>query len=144
MDQGRRTGYDALDLSTGDRVALCRTDVPDQLLSAGQFSFFPEGFEFGFRVLLNNRHREHPDLVILDEVGPLELDGKGWAPALSEILAGDAPLLLLTVRPKLVDRVCRQWHLQPAALWNSERLDLAEATRALLNMTGRSGSPLTG
>jgi nucleoside-triphosphatase THEP1 len=144
MDQGRRTGYDALDLSTGDRVALCRTDVPDQLLSAGQFSFFPEGFEFGFRVLLNNRHREHPDLVILDEVGPLELDGKGWAPALSEILAGDAQLLLLTVRPKLVDRVCRQWHLQPAALWDSERLDLAEATRALLNMTGRSGSPLTG
>ena len=144
MDEGSRAGYDVLDLHTGDRVALCRTGARDQPLSAGQFSFFREGFEFGFRILLNNTHQERAELVILDEVGPLELDGKGWSPALSEILRGDSTLLLLTVRPKLVDQVCHRWNLQPAALWDSERLNLADAARAVLNMTGRTGSLLAG
>lgn len=46
------------------------------------------------------------DLLIVDEIGPLELEqGKGLAPLLSDLSAGRLPPLLLVVRPELVGRL---------------------------------------
>ncbi len=48
------------------------------------------------------------DLLIVDEIGPLELEqGKGLAPLLSDLSAGGMPLLLV-VRPELVERLQRR------------------------------------
>ena len=46
------------------------------------------------------------DLLIVDEIGPLELEqGKGLAPLLSDLSAERLPPLLLVVRPELAGRL---------------------------------------
>ena len=46
------------------------------------------------------------DLLIVDEIGPLELEqGSGLAPLLSDLSAERLPALLLVVRPQLIDQL---------------------------------------
>jgi len=46
------------------------------------------------------------DLLIVDEIGPLELEqGRGLAPLLSDLSTGRLPPLLLVVRPELAGRL---------------------------------------
>lgn len=47
------------------------------------------------------------DLLVIDEVGPLELErGKGWVSAFDVLRAGAYALALLVVRPELIAQVC--------------------------------------
>jgi nucleoside-triphosphatase THEP1 len=49
------------------------------------------------------------DVLIVDEIGPLELEqGKGLAPILSDLSAGGLPPLLLVVRPELARQLQKQ------------------------------------
>jgi nucleoside-triphosphatase THEP1 len=64
-------------------------------------------FLFDPRVLSWARQRLSPatpgDLVVIDEIGPLELErGEGWANALDVLKEGDFGLALVVVRPELV------------------------------------------
>jgi nucleoside-triphosphatase THEP1 len=55
-------------------------------------------------------------LLIVDEIGPLELEleqGRGLAPLLSELSASGLPPLLLVVRPELVERLQKRLHGTP-------------------------------
>jgi nucleoside-triphosphatase THEP1 len=46
------------------------------------------------------------DLLIVDEIGPLELEqGRGLAPILTDLSAGKLPPLLLVVRPELMGQL---------------------------------------
>ena len=41
--------------------------------------------------------------MIVDEIGPLEVEGKGWAPYLQNLLKSKKGCLIWVVRPKLVN-----------------------------------------
>jgi nucleoside-triphosphatase THEP1 len=52
------------------------------------------------------------DLIIIDEIGPFEMKGRGWAEAFSKILKELDQPLLISVREKLVDTVIEHWNLR--------------------------------
>ena len=61
---------------------------------------------------------ERSDIIVIDEIGPLEFEGQGWAAplqvALAEGVAGQE--LLLAVRPSLVDRLAERF---PSTAWGA-------------------------
>jgi nucleoside-triphosphatase THEP1 len=58
------------------------------------------------------------DVVCIDEIGPLELSGDGWAPATRELLKHlDAPLILV-VRSSLLDQLSSFLGRDPEAFWH--------------------------
>ena len=80
---------------------------PDQVVKIGKFIFSRRVFDWGNKEIIagfNDRRT-----VIIDEIGPLELNGEGFAPALHTILANKNRLneidLILVVRDGLVDQV---------------------------------------
>lgn len=101
--RGVTVGYRVRDLSTGRERDLCSLEPPG--IRFRRFYFSPEGLEFARRAIA--RAAEDARVVIVDEVGPWELRGGGFAPAL-ERAVGAGKALLLTVRPHLVEEV-RAW-----------------------------------
>jgi nucleoside-triphosphatase THEP1 len=105
----RRTGFDVTDLSTGRTVPLCREGNAGG--SAGQrwgrFTFTREGLELG-REALTVRSRS-ADVIVVDEVGPLELAGGGWAEALDALAGGFGGQILVIARLAVVDAVTARW-----------------------------------
>lgn len=96
---GKLLGFDALDLYSGVRVPLARR-------KAGRFTFFDDGLKFG-NAALSTTATKSADLVIVDEFGPLELDGQLWRENVDSLLASSKALVLLIVRQELANKVRR-------------------------------------
>jgi nucleoside-triphosphatase len=88
------------DLRTGERRPLARQGLPTGGPSAGRWRFFPEGLAWGAEVL---QAATPCDLLVIDELGPLELlRNEGWPVALEVLTAGGYRLAVVAVRPALV------------------------------------------
>jgi nucleoside-triphosphatase THEP1 len=105
---GRRTGFDLVNLATGERVVLAREGQPPpgQHAQWSRFSFDAAGLELGRRALGPDAAGAH--VVVVDEVGPFELSGGGWADALDALRRFDGATILV-VRESLVEEVKARW-----------------------------------
>ena len=119
----RRT---VLDVSTGSRRELTTTSGVRQ----GRYVFDPQTLTWARDVLA---HALPCDLLVVDELGPLEIHrGEGWAEAVDLLRSGSFGLALAVVRPELVDevrpRLSSKAPVVTVTLENRDRLptDLAE------------------
>jgi nucleoside-triphosphatase THEP1 len=73
----------------------------ESLVNIGRFYFYVQAFEKANAILLAEAKKPY-DWLVVDEAGRLELDGKGFYPALNEIISkGNYKNLLLVVRESL-------------------------------------------
>ncbi|WP_146049343.1 hypothetical protein [Alkalispirochaeta sphaeroplastigenens] len=170
-DQGRRFGIDALVFPGEARFPLARVvdpacpprrasgrDRPRYTLAAapreelpfpgvplGPYLFSPAAFDGATASLRELLLRGGNRLVVLDEIGPLELErGEGFAALLGELLRGEGvPLLplVVVVRPSLVGalRECvrrERGGLTPATIGVGEGTH-PESSRLLQTLTGQ-------
>jgi len=112
-------GYNITRLSTGESVPLSlKTELypldMNPLYTCGSFSFFKDGFSFASSIIddiiLNNTSP-----VFMDEIGPLELSGKGHYDSLIKILKTDKTIYI-TVRTRCVKDVISFFSLNKYAL----------------------------
>ncbi len=100
-DDDRRV---VVDVRTGDRRPLTAsgpTGVP-----VGRYLFDPDALAWGTDILA----RSTPcDLLVIDELGPLEMGGGGWAVGMDVLREGRFLLALVVVRPELVTEVLERF-----------------------------------
>jgi nucleoside-triphosphatase THEP1 len=95
---GRRVGLRAVDLWRRESRLLASVHRPLSDLRQGRYCFDPAAFAWAEQAVLASLEGD-PGLVILDEVGPLELEaGAGFAPLLGPVLAAGCPVLLVVRR----------------------------------------------
>jgi nucleoside-triphosphatase THEP1 len=100
--EGERIGLEAEALPGRERWLLARTDRRLGGPSCGPFSFSRAGIERAVRHLRDCR-ASGAVLLIVDEVGPLELDRRlGFYPFLETLRHPAGQTVLLVVRPALV------------------------------------------
>jgi nucleoside-triphosphatase THEP1 len=75
------------------------------------------------------------DLIIVDEIGPYELDGKIWAESLTRLLTGQSCSILLVVREQLVNQVLQQWSLKDAMIIEFGQIKPDQAAAMILSQT---------
>lgn len=127
---GSREGYDLVDLASGDTRPLCRKRITGRGPRAGPYVFYPEAIECGTQALrasLNNSST----LICIDEIGPLELAGAGWAGALDEMRTHRVALLMV-VRTALLADVLQKWQLEPTGRWEVPSADVPAAQEEIL------------
>ncbi|ABA87420.1 hypothetical protein Pcar_0159 [Syntrophotalea carbinolica DSM 2380] len=124
---GRRSGFTLIDLSD-----CRRTPLADRIVEPGPnrfpYVFRPEGLAAGRRALCLSRCAS-ADLLVVDEVGSLEVHGGGWAELLGPLLNQPRLLQLWVVQSAWLEAVCRSWQLTPT------RIIDASAADALIDLT---------
>jgi len=113
--KGDKNGYDAFFLFSGKRQQLCRKGLSSPL-NIGPFGFNEEVFISGEKSL---SAEQNSALTILDEIGRLELAGKGWAATLSNLLLRGNRLLIV-VRYDFIGKVIQKFSLTNYAIINTE------------------------
>jgi molybdopterin-guanine dinucleotide biosynthesis protein A len=113
---GRRIGYDAVRIASGQALPFSRLEgsEPPSWRPAervGPFSVSEEGKHAANRWLLEALHSPARGLIV-DEIGPLELVGRGLAEAAHSVLQDDASRsLILVVRRSCLEQVIRRYRL---------------------------------
>jgi len=108
--QGQRVGSNALDLLTGREVPFARLSRLERFKGGevvGDYTISSHGISFGGGAI-KRAVESRCDLVVIDEVGPLELSGKGLMPAV-ELALASAVNVLIVVRSSLREALQRRF-----------------------------------
>ncbi len=99
FEDQERIGYDLFDLNKEESIPLLRKRGDTSWQKIGPYFFVPSGLEEAQKVLSRARESE---ICVVDEVGPLELTGKGFWPALDKVLFPPATTFLISVRESIL------------------------------------------
>ena len=108
--QGQRVGSDAVDLITGQEVRFARLSGYRCFKGGevvGDYTISREGISFA-RGAIKRAVESRCGLVVVDEVGPLELSSKGLMPAVELALASPVDTLIV-VRSSLREALQRRF-----------------------------------
>jgi len=127
---GHRVGFSVVDVADGQERMLAYTHHRNGP-RVGRYTVDVEALEaFGVAAI---RHAiRHYDIVVIDEIAPMELSGPGFAPAVEEALASDCGLVISTHAHSdhpLAHRVRRDLELFRVKVSNRDHL-LAEMLAA--------------
>jgi len=92
-------GYNLVEIGTGEEYPFIRLEGNPDYPRMGIFYFIPAGIEEGCRILESSLDS---GILVIDEAGPLELDGGGIDSILKDIMAYYDGKLVITIRDHLV------------------------------------------
>jgi len=107
---GERSKYTLVDIITGKMSVICTVTATEGYQKLERFYFNPNTIEFGENVLANIPTEKN--VVVVDEIGPFELNGEVWHNSLQRLIKNTNHVLLISVRNKLIDEVINKYKLK--------------------------------
>ena len=115
-----RDYFELINLKSKNRILYCQRDPKDGWEKLRHFYINPDGQKFG-EAALDPNHLKNTDIVVIDEIGPFELKGKGWAKAIESILVGlPESTMIWVVRKSLLNEVIDHFKINPMKIYHVE------------------------
>jgi nucleoside-triphosphatase THEP1 len=107
--EGRKTGIEMVDLTTGQRQTFARVAGPGEIPTVGIYRLSEEATDWA-RGVLAAALTSNADWLVIDEIGPLELHhNSGFAFALEPLADPERiPNAIVIVRPELVSELAER------------------------------------
>jgi len=102
MKGGEPEGYDLLDIQEGTSWPFLRRTDAEKGQRVGPYIMLPSGLDQANAIIKRSRPG---DLLIVDEIGPLELEGRGLWPTLKGGLFDERRRSLAVIRESLLGKV---------------------------------------
>lgn len=115
---GRRSSYELVCLPGRSRIPLASAEPRDGWFPYRRFHFNPEAFEVGAGIIREGLASD-ASLIILDEVGPMELDGRGWAGTADLLAQHRATRQIWVVREGVIELVRKRWNIPAVNLFRA-------------------------
>ena len=109
FENNHRTEFDILDLSSGKKMLLSGINQ-EEGEKIGPFRFNVEGQNFG-KEILKGQNLKETEIVFIDEIGPLELKGFGWAESIDQLMDDPDKIHFWIVRRGIIKKVIQKWNL---------------------------------
>ena len=111
QNHGERTGFKLKSLSGDTSMLLCSTEKNPGWQNFGRYSFNPEALQKGRELILDATAQKGKSILLIDEVGPLEINDSGWADGIKQSLNKRDVLHCWVVRKSLVQQIARKWNV---------------------------------
>lgn len=112
MANNETVGYFIKDVSNNKLIEFLNTKGNDkQQPKIGKFFINTVAHKQGIKIL-SNAIEKQPDWIVIDEIGRLELAGKGWAKCLEKVITQTNSKVLLAVRDEFVNEVASEFKFQ--------------------------------
>ncbi len=135
MEEGKTTGYDISDIRTGERTPFLR-HTGDATTGVERFTLDEAGYRAGLRALGTSANRT-VDVVIIDEVGPLEMRGQGWSDSIRGLMYETGAVLIFAVRKSLTLEVTDKFGIKTAGIIDVTNGDVVRFADEIKLLTGK-------
>jgi len=109
FENNRRSSFSLFDLESKKSIPLCSIHF-DSGEKIGPFRFNSDGQDFGNSLLTSHKTADK-DFVVVDEIGPLEMKGEGWANSINQLILDSRFVFIWVVRKSLVEDVIKKWDI---------------------------------
>jgi nucleoside-triphosphatase THEP1 len=133
FDDGIRTGYNLFDIETKELTELCSTIADNSRLNTGQYYFNNQALNKGLKSLSADNLKDK-QLIVIDEIGPLELNNKGWSSAIVDTCKATLLPQLWVVRRSIVNKVLRRWNTGDTYIYDKENDNAADITKKIIEL----------
>jgi nucleoside-triphosphatase THEP1 len=131
MENDTTIGYDIVDIAVNTSEKYLRVNSDKSLNKIGKFSIFPQGLAMGYKALTvagNINFR----VIIIDEIGALELENNGWANNLTGLLSAQNNHIILSVRDSFVEKVIQKWNIGNSVVYNIAEFDASTIGKMII------------
>jgi nucleoside-triphosphatase THEP1 len=137
FDREEKAAITLVDVATSaERTLAVADDTPGEL-RWGRYRFVPSTLEWGSDLLTG---ATPCDLLIVDELGPVELTlGQGLVAALDVLNEGAFSLALVVVRPELLDTLREQLHCAETRVVEVDFRNRDQLPRQIVSLLDESG-----
>lgn len=101
-EENSRSNHRLVNISDHSKIELCTTNKTDGWQKEKHFYFNPEALKFGNKILKETIISKS-NLIVIDEIGPFELQGKIWASAFEKLLKSTPKTIVITAKQKLIN-----------------------------------------
>jgi len=126
-------GHILKDIRTEKEFRISYREEKENAQKIGRFYLLNEGLNFGKNILKKIIDTENKNVVIIDEVGRLELDGGGWAIEVKELLKDKSTPIILIVRGKYLNEFVDKFQVNSPYIFYPERDRVKDAVNAIEN-----------
>ena len=138
FDKGERSAFVLHNIEDGTEVAMASAHETAKWIKYRRFWFNPdafiEGMEWTRRCLI-----QKPDVLVIDEVGPMEMEGSGWMDIIN-FLENEFPVLQLwSVRESLLGEVMQRWEIPEDNLIRIDKAEMNQVADRIYNMANKHG-----
>lgn len=92
-------GYDLFDIKEESCLPFIRKEGEEAWERVGSYFFIPEALNHAKALILQS---QEGDVLVVDEVGPLEMAGKGLWPAIEKALSSPPKVIIFVVRERIL------------------------------------------
>jgi nucleoside-triphosphatase THEP1 len=132
-ENGVRIGFNLVDINSSGQIELCSDKKDDKRLKLGRFYFNYEALAFGNKIL-NPNNLAGNQLIVIDEIGPLELNGQGWSNSINNITSQYTIPHLWVVRKSLVQKISKKWNIGNAYVFDITDSNIEEVEKKLIEL----------
>lgn len=116
-EEQRRSGFILHNINTADETELCSDRKDENRLNYGRYYFDRDAIAEGEKIL-NKDNLTGKDLIVIDEIGPLELRGHGWSSAIDSACQTMTLPHLWVIRRSIVPDVVKKWSVGSAYVFD--------------------------
>lgn len=136
LDEKIVIGYELLNIENGDKIPFLQRVEDENQRDIGAFKLNNPALIFG-ESIFQEIDVEAKNVIIMDEVGKLELQNEGWAPLIDNLLELKQSIFIISVRDEFLDTIISQFGLsnpQIIVLGSISADDLAKKTASILDI----------
>jgi len=115
-ENNKRSAFDMVNIKTGKSIPLCKSKETKNWDKFFNYYFNPEALKAGNQIL-GDENIINSDLIVVDEIGKLDISGKIWHDAISKITSKKKHNLLLVVRKAFVEDVVNYWGMENVTIF---------------------------
>jgi nucleoside-triphosphatase THEP1 len=131
FENGKRSAFVLHNIENGTELAMASVHETAQWLKYRRFWFNPDAFKEGMewiRLCLLQK----PDVLVIDEVGPMELEGSGWSEVLESLINSPVSVQLWSVRESLIGEVMEHWSISSEHLIRIDNEEVHKAANLII------------
>lgn len=133
--EGTRTGFELLDIQQSQSMPLCSTVPVEDAVRIGNYYFSDAGLSKG-KELLSLEEVSGKQIIVIDELGPLEVANGGWSNAVEQLVQYSMTPQLWVVRRGILDKMLQKWPIGTARIFELGDCSVEEVVGEIQSQIG--------